>query len=234
MIGTAIAGFAFPFYSNLRREKAIKNWATRLLRILKINVEVRGNTSVLKSKQYIVAANHISWLDVFLIHAIQPVRFVAKSEIRSWPIAGWLSAKAGTLFIERTKRHHTATINVLMRDALTNGEPIGLFPEGTTSRGDEIKKLHSSLFQAAVETEVSILPICIRYFDEREKRSEAAAYVGDISFLASAIEIVSANKINAVVEIGDSIVTLNKNRRELANETYEALNRMLHKSSFVS
>lgn len=160
---------------------------------------------------------------MFLIHAIKPVRFVAKSEIRSWPVAGWLSAKAGTLFIERTKRHHTAKINLLMKDALLKGEPIGLFPEGTTSRGDEVKKLHSSLFQAAVESNVPILPIAIRYLDDKGKRSEAAAYVGDISFLASVIEIISTKKIDAVLHIGEPISSSNKSRRDLAGKTHEAL-----------
>lgn len=226
--GLAIVRFAFPFFSLQRRNQAIIRWASKLLSILHIHLELRGNAPANNGSGCIIVANHISWLDIFLIHTVCPARFVAKSEIRDWPVVGWLCAKTGTLFIERTQRRHTAKINQTMRDVVTSGGTVGLFPEGTTSRGDRLKKLHSSLFQAAVETDVSLAPVAIRYTDEKGQRSEAPAYVDETTLLQSLAQILAMPRLHAVMHFSPPIRTAGKTRRELAREAERTLTGLLY------
>ena len=229
--GLATTGLLFPFYSQQRRDQAIVRWARKLLAILHVRVEVRGNIALPDTTGCIIAANHISWLDIFLIHTIRPARFVAKSEIRDWPVVGWLCAKTGTLFIERARRHHTAKINETMRDVVQEGGTVGLFPEGSTSLGDQLKKLHSSLFQAAVQSDVPLIPAAIRYTDMQNRRSEIPAYVDDMSLAKSLSQILAAPALCATLYFAAPIFPNGKNRRELTQETEDAITSLLHSRS---
>jgi len=227
LAGIATAGLFFPHYSVTRRDRSIVRWARKLLAILHIHVELVGDIPQSEGAGCIIVANHISWLDIFLIHTVCPAHFVAKSEIRDWPLVGWLCAKAGTLFIERERRHHTAKINELMRDAVNNGATIGLFPEGTTTRGDQLRKLHSSLFQAAVESGAPLVPVAIRYTDAQGQRSETAAYIDDMSLAQSIAQIIAAPELYVRLHFAAPIIIADKNRRVLAAETGDALTKLL-------
>jgi 1-acyl-sn-glycerol-3-phosphate acyltransferase len=221
--GLATVGFVFPFCSQKQRSQIIVRWARKLLAVLHVRVQLRGEVPAPDGPGCIVAANHISWLDIFLIHTVRAARFVAKSEIREWPIIGWLCARTGTLFIERGRRHHTAKINEVMRDVVKSGGTVGLFPEGTTTRGDQLKKLHRSLFQAAVESDALLIPVAIRYIDPQGQRSEVAAYVDDMTLVQSINRIIAAPELCAVLHFASPIHASGKNRRELATEVEHAI-----------
>jgi 1-acyl-sn-glycerol-3-phosphate acyltransferase len=110
-----------------------------------------------------IVANHVSWIDIFLISSVRPTRFVAKSEIRGWPLAGWIAERAGTLFIRRDQMRDMARIDARVREVLAEGDCVGLFPEGITTEGDELRKFHSSLFEPAVANGAHVHPAAIRY-----------------------------------------------------------------------
>jgi 1-acyl-sn-glycerol-3-phosphate acyltransferase len=143
-----------------------------------------------------LAANHISWLDVYALIAVCPARFVAKAEIRSWPLLGWLSRNAGTLFIERTKRSDTARINEHIGNALTTGDRVAIFPEGTTSDGTILRHFHASLLQPAMTVAATLYPVAISYTDTAGKTSKNAPYAG-ISMLKSVLQILTEPWIGA-------------------------------------
>lgn len=227
MRGVATAGLLFPIYCPEQRDQAIVRWARKLLAILHIQLELRGDVPAANGG-CILVVNHVSWLDVFVVHTVQPARFVAKSEIRAWPIAGWLCARAGTLFIERGRRHHTASINELMRDVVTDGGIVGLFPEGTTTLGDHLKKFHSSLFQAAVESEAPLVPAALRYTDPRGQRSTVPAYVDEMSLLQSVNRVIAAPALRVILHFAPATQTAGKNRRELARQTADAIGGLLY------
>ena len=131
-----------------------------------------------------IASNHVSWADIFAIASVRHTRFIAKSEIRDWPLAGWLAERSGTIFIRRARRHDTARINALVHDALAEGDCVGLFPEGTTTEGDRLLKFHSSLFEPAVANRARVYPVAVRYEHPDGTPLRAVAYVGDLSFAA--------------------------------------------------
>lgn len=227
MVGCAKVGLLFPFLDQRHRDNALVGWARQLLTILRVRVEVRGHRSNTQRSGCVIAANHVSWLDVYVLQSLYPVRFVAKSEIRDWPVIGWLCDRAGTLFIERDKRHHTAMINEVMRDVVREGGTVGLFPEATTTLGDRLKKFHSSLFQAVVASGAPLVPVAIRYTDSTGVRSEVAAYVDDTSLGASLLSIVAAPELRVVVHFAAPIRAEGKTRRDLALEAQEMVASLL-------
>ena len=162
LYGCAIEALVFPFVNRARQLRIIKRWSRQLLDILHVRVHVAGALPAAHTPTIIVA-NHVSWLDIWILLAVCPLRLVAKSDIRRWPLIGWLAARAGTIFIERGKRHDTARINRAIVQTLTSGERVGIFPEGTTTDGTEIKPFHASLFQPALGAGARVVTAAIRY-----------------------------------------------------------------------
>lgn len=229
VLGCAQVGLLFPLCSQDQRDRVIVRWARQLLAIFHVHVALRGNIPIQETGAgCIIAANHISWLDIYVLQSVRPVRFVAKSEIRDWPVLGWLCDRAGTLFIERGRRHHTAKINQVMRDVVLAGGIVGLFPEATTSLGDQLKKFHSALFQAAVESGAPLVPAAIRYADKAGKRSEVAAYVGDMSMGQSLMRIIAEPELYVTLHFAPPISARGKTRRELTLEAEDAIASLLY------
>lgn len=215
-VGLIAVGALYPRVSARRRARITGWWARKLLRILNVLVSAHGLQPEAGAKNLIVTSNHISWLDIFVINATQPSRFVAKSEIRDWPIAGWLCEKAGTIFIRRTRRSDTAKINETMRAVLAEGATIGFFPEGTTTAGDKLLKFHTSLFEPAVANDATIVPVAIRYRSSDGEPSAAAAFIGELSFVESVAQIISQKSMIAEITFASHIAATGQTRRELA------------------
>jgi 1-acyl-sn-glycerol-3-phosphate acyltransferase len=144
-----------------------------------------------------------------------PARFIAKSEIRAWPVAGWIAERAGTIFIRRERRRDTSRINALVHAALAEGEFIGLFPEGTTGDGDELLRFHSSLFEPAVANGALVYPAAIRYVADEGSACDAAAY-GDRTFMQSLALIIGQRSFTATLRFGAPLATRGASRRDIA------------------
>jgi 1-acyl-sn-glycerol-3-phosphate acyltransferase len=220
--GVATVAILFPFYSPARRKRAIGRWSARVLAALNIESRIRGAPPDAR-RPAILIANHVSWLDIQLIHSLWQVRFVAKSEVRRWPVIGWLSARAGTLFIERGRHRHAARINRAIHAAFVAGDAIGIFPEGTTTEGTQLHRFHASLLQPAVDEKALIFPVALRYLDGDNRLNINASYVGETSLLESLRRILSEPRIIAELIFLPAIDTDGKSRRDLATETRAAI-----------
>ena len=208
--------FLFPFYAKSRRSRAVGRWSARLLAILNVTANMRGSPPVAADRAAVLVANHVSWLDIQLIHCVWQVRFVAKSEVRRWPLIGWLSAHTGTLFIERGKNRHAARINQSIQAAFREGDAIGVFPEGTTSSGLELTRFHASLLQPAVDEGAMVYPVALRYLDGAGNINVNASYVGDTTLTESLRMIFAEKVIHAELMFLPPIDAAGKTRRELA------------------
>lgn len=209
----------FPFYDDAKRMGWVRRWAAGLLAILAIRVKVSGTPPVAGVAPAMIVANHVSWLDIFAINAVRKVRFVAKSEIRRWPVFGWLCAQGSALFIERARRHHAAHINRQMTAALRQGDLFVVFPEGYTSAGDVVMPFHTSLLQPALECDAMLYPVAIRYTRADGSLCSEADYEGDKSMLGSLRLILTQPVINARLQFLAPLACAGKHRRELAYET---------------
>lgn len=189
--GLVIAFSIYRLLSARSQEWVRQRWSRALLWVCGVTVKLNGLVPASRAMPpSLVALNHVSWLDVFALNAVMPVTFVAKSEIRRWPLVGWLVAGTGTIFIERGNRHAVRHVNQEIRRRLVAGEHIAFFPEGTTSDGDNVLRFHTSLFAVALHEDetlaisVPIQPIAIRYF-QHGQRSTIPAYTGDDTLVGS-------------------------------------------------
>lgn len=212
----------YPHLSQSAQRRMAQSWSATLLKILRIRLRYSGVMPAAEERRVMLAANHVSWLDVYSLNAACPARFVAKSEIRGWPLLGWLSRNAGTLFIERAKRSDTARINTDIGNVLMMGDRIAVFPEGTTSDGTMLRHFHASLLQPAVTVAAILCPVAIRYTDATGMISKSAAFT-DISMLESLRQILREPWINVELIFTDPIHSDGKNRRELARYAEHAI-----------
>jgi 1-acyl-sn-glycerol-3-phosphate acyltransferase len=216
--------FLFPFLDLGEREKRLVRWARHLLVVVGVRVVTRGRPPSVRSGGALIVANHVSWLDIYLIHSQLPARFVSKSEVRSWPVIGWLAEKAGrTLFLERTRKSDTKRMNDVMAGHLRAGDCLALFPEGTTSDGLDLLPFYPSLFQPAVDAGVTVWPARIRYLDASGEYSPAAAYFGEMSMLDSLRNILKAGHVVAEIEFLPTIASHGLKRRELVARAEAAI-----------
>ncbi len=218
-----LAGVVFPLAKTEQRAHILQWWSAKLLHILNIRLRISGRRLPEHARNTIVTSNHISWLDIFVINAAHPARFVAKSEIRGWPVVGWLCHAAGTIFIQRGKRSDTARIAAVMHDALQEGDTLGLFPEGTTTLGDHLLKFNSSLFEPAIANKVHLAPVAIRYGDANGGLCEAAAFIGETSFFESMGQIIGQRTMTVQLMFAPHIDAAGLTRRELAAQAEVAV-----------
>jgi len=221
--GVLTVAILFPFYSHQRRKDAVRRWSARSLATINVVPEVHGTPPVHPGRPLVLVANHVSWLDIQVIHFIWQVRFVAKSEVRDWPVIGWLSARTGTLFIERGSGRHAARINKAIHAAFLENDAVGVFPEGTTTEGNEIGKFHASLLQPAVDEDALVCPVALRYLGEDGTICVAASYVGDTSLAESMRSILGQRRITAQLFFLTPIDARGRSRRDLAAETRRAI-----------
>ncbi len=222
--GAALAKLAFSLLSPARRDRIIMAWARRMLKVLGVRPQVATVPSLPGGA--LLVCNHVSWLDIYLIYAAQRVHFVSKSEVRAWPVAGWLAHKTGTLFLERGRRADTARINAEMRTLMQSGAWVAVFPEGTTSDGRGLRRFLPSLLQPAVELNCPIVPAALRYRTLDNAYSAAPAYIDQMSLWQSLKQIVSEPGIVAELHFGEPIRP-NGHRRELAAQAEQAVARLL-------
>lgn len=172
-------------------------WSRMLMRLCGIRIDVLGEPRMKGAALWV--ANHVSWIDIYILAGVRSVFFVAKSEIRSWPVLGWLVAKVGTVFLQRGQRHSIRQVGDEMQARFQRGEVIGLFAEGTTSDGFDVLPFHSSLFEPAVRAQVEIQPVALRFMHHGQ-RSDFAAFVGDETLVANLWTLLGATGVSVEVE----------------------------------
>jgi 1-acyl-sn-glycerol-3-phosphate acyltransferase len=219
--------FVYPRAVPARRRELVQWWSAKLLRILNVTPHVEGEPPQPGAAAVMVAANHVSWIDIFLICAVRPTRFVAKSEIRAWPIAGWIADRAGTLFIRRDQMRDMARIDARVRQVMGEGDCVGLFPEGITTEGDELRKFHSSLFEPAVANAAHVHPIAIRYEHPDGTLCRQMSFIGDRTFGESIGLIVRQEAVRARLMFAPPIETAGASRRDVAKSVEGEIARLL-------
>jgi 1-acyl-sn-glycerol-3-phosphate acyltransferase len=217
--GLATVAFVFPSLDDAARRTRIRAWSRRLLDVLHVELTMAG---ALVHPNVQVVANHVSWLDIFALHAVGPVRFIAKSEIARWPLIGRLVRGVGTLFVERARRHDTHRVNREVAQALADGDIVAVFPEGTVTDGSKVLPFKASLLQPVVDAGGMIQPVAIAYRLPDGTRARAAAY-DDVNFLGSVWRIAGEDALRVELTATAPIATSGRHRRDLAHEAERAI-----------
>lgn len=221
LIGCIISLFFFIIANDLKNF-LIKKWSEILLVILKVNiVNRRVLTNHFQKDFFLVFSNHISWLDIIIYNSIHPMTFVAKDDVKKWPLIGFLASQANTIFINRKNPFDVKKITKIIDNKFLKNKHVCIFPEGSSTNGRKLLKFKSNFFQSAINSNKNILPICISYL-KNNKLTTAPAYCDEISFFDSLVNILKCNGIESDVTIFEEI-TPKKGRKELADETYNVI-----------
>lgn len=212
-----------PHLGQANQRRIIQSWSRQLLAILNIRIRSAGRQPERSDGGCLMVANHVSWLDICVLNALHPARFIAKSEVRGWPLIGWLSVRSGTLFIERALRRNAALINRRLGYLLEQGECIALFPEGTTTDGRQVGHFHSALIQPAIDAGRQVCPTALCYLYPDGNPASAAAFIGDTTLLQSIWRILRCRRLDATVVFSQALPTTGQNRRILARSAQTAI-----------
>ena len=231
IIGHLLYGFFYFFHvlyiNEKSKNKFIKSWSKKLLKILKVNLIVNSNLKkILSENNYLIVSNHISWLDIFLINSIYPVTFLSKSSVSMWPFIGSLTKSANTIYIDREKIRAIKGAKIKIEYYLKNEGSVYFFPEGTATDGSYILPFKSNFFQAAINAKVNILPITIKY-SYRNKFTSAPSYFDDMSLFKSIFNLTKFNNIEAKLIVLPNI-KFTSDRKKLASKAYIEIGKVLN------
>ena len=153
--------FTVPFVAPSKKRAARAGWlhrgSVRVLKIFHCTATVTGPVP----KTGLLVSNHLSYLDIILLSAITPAVFVSKAEVRHWPLFGWLASRAGTVYVERERRTHVGMVNREIEAALADGVLVVVFPEGTSTNGEELLPFRSPLLEPIAHSTQPIAISCL-------------------------------------------------------------------------
>jgi 1-acyl-sn-glycerol-3-phosphate acyltransferase len=213
--GWSAITFEFPRLTPAQREQRVQAWAAQMLRILEVELRVQGEPPA--SGPVLLVANHISWLDILVLHAARYCRFVSKADVKRWPLVGTLATGGGTLYIERESRRDAMRVVHRMAGQLRAGDVLAVFPEGTTSDGTALLPFHANLLQAAISADAPAQPVALSFIDAATgATSRSPLYIGDDTLVGSLWRTISGPPIVAVVAFGEAQRAQGRDRRNWA------------------
>ena len=196
------------------RQRLTRWFLARLSGALPFRVRVEGE---LPAQPMLWVANHVSWTDIPLLGMLTPLSFLSKAEVRSWPLAGWLAHKAGTLFIRRGSGDSNLVGQQLNRH-LQRGRHLLIFPEGTTTDGQRLRTFHGRLLASAIDSGVAVQPVAIRYLRAGQPCS-VAPFVGDDDMLSHLLRLLSSPPGEVEIRLLQPIPSATYSRNELARHS---------------
>ena len=220
----------FPKLSKERKLQAIKDWSQKTLNIIGIHVvhEATFPQADNLNMPRLLVANHVSWVDALIIQTIQPSIFVAKSEVRSWPIVGNIATACGVVFVDRGSPSSARRMVDDVSSALHHGYCVAGFPEGTSSEGSAVSLFHANLFEAAINHNIQVQPLAIRYTNPQTGAlCLKAAFIGDIGFVQSLHQVMTSSGIRAKVHVGNTLSPEGHSRRTLAHLSHKSVSSQL-------
>jgi 1-acyl-sn-glycerol-3-phosphate acyltransferase len=207
-----------------QRADHVQQWSAQLLAVLGIQLRVVG----MPIQNGLLVANHISWLDNVAIHAAHFCRFVAKSDIKSWPVIGYLTDQSGMLFVERTSRRDSHRVVQTVAERLRQGDCVAVFPEGTTGEGRVLLPFHANMIQSAIDADAAVQPTSIRYSNTANgEQSFAPCFVGDDTLFGSVWRTLNADSITVTLQFGISQTSDARDRRTWAHDLRASIHTML-------
>lgn len=213
------AGRAIRLGNRTLDEILLTWWAATMCRIFGLDRRVSG---VPAPGPQLVAANHISWIDIQLMHSVAAMGFVAKAEIGDWPLVGWLAEFGRTVFHRRGSHDSASDVMAVMVERLGAGERVAIFPEGGILHGDGIKRFHARLFGAAIAAGTPVQPVMLRYSRDGVPYHDITFRPGE-HFLSNFFRLLTQRKCLAEIRFLPSLESLGKQRRQLAEEAETAV-----------
>ncbi len=225
----AFSRWIHPYLPVSMPKKLVTTWSWVLCKILRIRIIYHGERVATPA---LFVANHISWLDVFALLGTFHVIYIVKEEVKNWFLLGYLVKTVGNLFVKRGVADSSQQANQDLARTLTQGYNVLFFPEGTTTDGTGMKRFHGRLFQCAIQTEVLVQPIALRY-PVANGLSTVAPFIGDDTFSEHVWRVFGEKEIVLEIWFCPPIAARDKKRNELANYTHEQISYVLEHQAFL-
>jgi 1-acyl-sn-glycerol-3-phosphate acyltransferase len=187
-------------------------WSGRIVRIFGFRIRRIGEPL---PGAVLFVANHVSWLDIELMHSQRIMSFVAKAEISRWPLVGWLATRAGTIYHRRGSAHSLGAVMTRVVERLRSGMAVGVFPEGGTGPGDRIKTFHARIFQVAADAGVPVQPVALCYGDDNRMERSVPFAPGE-HFFGNFLRLLGGASFEATVHFLEPVVLSGDGRRSAA------------------
>lgn len=235
--GMLTVALIYSFIKQDTRLTLKQRWSRQILTMLGVSLKVgaadAADNAIAVHPLGLLVANHISFLDIFVINAWAPAAFVAKDDVRNWPLLGWLSRHTGTIFMQRGSRNAAHAARDHLVSQLLAGQLVAVFPEGTTSDGHTVQPFHGALFQSAIDAAVPVIPLALRYVDAQTQRpTHTADFVGDMTLVSCLWSIATSTGLIAQLEPLPALAPAGLDRRHLAAHAHHAIaHRLVHLKS---
>ncbi|WEX77789.1 1-acyl-sn-glycerol-3-phosphate acyltransferase [Sinorhizobium numidicum] len=213
-------------------------WHRTACLLLGLHVRVHGELE--RRRPLLLSANHVSWKDILVLSSVADVVFVAKSDVKEWPVFGLLARLQASVFIERDQKRTTGDQVSEIGRRLADGEIVVLFPEGTTSDGNRLLEIKTSLFGAAASAIpqsptgiVHVQPVAISYtgihgMPMGRFHRPIAAWPGDIGLLPHLIGVLREGALEVDVDFGEAVdFDRHTNRKHVSRTVEQRIRRML-------
>jgi 1-acyl-sn-glycerol-3-phosphate acyltransferase len=225
LLAGAMVVAVWPLLGAAEQQRILRAWHRALLGALRIQLQITGDDRfAAPGERILVVSNHMSWLDLIALGAVQPLRMVAKSEVRSWPVVGLLAHRAGTIFVDRERLRALPGTVAAVAGALASGAAVGVFPEGTTWCGLATGRFRPAVFQAAINTATAVRPVAVRYRLAGAGATTVAAFVGPATLWEALVRIAGVHQLVAEVHLLPPLLpTPGTTRRTLAAQAETAV-----------
>lgn len=205
-------------------ERMQRWWAAGVCRVFGVQRRISG---AIHPGPALVAANHISWIDIQVLHSASSMGFVAKAEVERWPLAGWLARVGNTVFHHRGSHDSARDVAAVMASRLDSGQKVAIFAEGGVLPGHGIKRFHARLFAPAIDSAVPVQPVMLRYFRDGKPYPDITFLPGE-HFLGNFFRLLGQRPCTVDVAILPVIEAAGKQRRDLAVEAQSAVEAAFH------
>lgn len=201
----------------------IRTWGRCVLVVMNVHVEVRGSAP---SPPFFLVSNHLSYLDIPLLHALVSGHFLSKAEISSWPVAGLMARVAGTLFVDRERLRDLTRVLPELEQLLHSGGGIVIFPEATSSAGSQVLPFKPALFEVPLRTGVRVSVASLRYetHPSDPHAGEAVCWWGAMPLGAHFLKILTLKRIQAHVTFAPEQLEA-EDRKQLSTSAFEVVER---------
>jgi 1-acyl-sn-glycerol-3-phosphate acyltransferase len=227
--GATTMAIVFPFIGEEQRRRIIKRWSDGVLDIFGLKLELEGTPpGATPGLPIMLVGNHISWVDIYAYLSVTEVKFVAKSEVKAWPLIGWFATNLGTIFVERDRPRDAARVSNEVRGALEAGHRVCVFPEGTTTDGSVVLPFSSVLMSAAIDKGVAVQPVAIAYHRPDGGICSRAAFTGDDTLVASLWQLAGGGQSIVKLAFLEPIKSGSMDRRLLSRQAEDAIRARLN------
>ena len=220
-LGNIVLSFVSVRWANIWKNRVIYLWSWLVSWLLNMKISIKGS---LGNPPFYLVSNHLSYVDVIPLWLCAKGTFIAKSEIKSWPFFGWATKTLGVIFIDRNMRRDVQRVNKLIASTMSEEQGVIIFPEGTSTKGKEVKPFHTSLLQypAEVGMPVSYASISYKSYNPNRPASHYICWWGDMPFFGHFWNLLKMKGFEVTISFGKQSISHN-DRKILASKLHRAV-----------